>query len=76
MLKKQAVSETSRFNWKDGFYNPEKIEIYKAMNEKALAEKEAANQLGRGRPSSNKRAKSSYRENSRRSYSNKKKRHR
>ena len=41
MLKKQAVSETSRFNWKDGFYNPEKIEIYKAMNEKAEAAKAA-----------------------------------
>lgn len=41
MAKKQPVPETSRFNWKDGFYSPEKIEIYKAMNEKARAEKAA-----------------------------------
>ncbi|WP_407428593.1 peptidase U32 family protein [Treponema sp.] len=39
MIKRQPVPETSRFNWKDGFYSPEKIEIYKAMNEKAELEK-------------------------------------
>ncbi|MBQ4378066.1 MAG: U32 family peptidase [Treponema sp.] len=39
MIKKQPVPESSRFNWKDGFYSPEKIEIYKAMNEKQEAEK-------------------------------------
>lgn len=41
MLKKQPVPDSSRFNWKDGFYSPEKIEIYKAMNEKAEAERMA-----------------------------------
>ena len=35
MIKKQPLPETSRFNWKDGFYSPEKIEEYKAMNERA-----------------------------------------
>ena len=38
MIKKQPVPESSRFNWKDGFYSLEKIEMYKAMNEKAEAE--------------------------------------
>lgn len=41
IVKKQPIPETSRFNWKDGFYSPEKIEIYKAMNEKAAAERVA-----------------------------------
>lgn len=39
MIKRQVIPESSRFNWKAGFYSPEKIEIYKAMNEKAEAEK-------------------------------------
>ena len=38
MARKQPVPETSRFNWKDGFYSPEKIEEYKAMNERAAQE--------------------------------------
>ncbi len=41
MIKKQPVPESSRFNWKDGFYSIEKIESYKAMNEKVEAEKAA-----------------------------------
>ncbi|MBQ0052574.1 MAG: U32 family peptidase [Treponema sp.] len=41
MVKKQMIPGTSRFNWKDGFYSLEKIETYKAMNEKAEAEKAA-----------------------------------
>lgn len=41
MIKKQPIPECSRFNWKEGFYSPEKIEIYKAMNEKAAAERAA-----------------------------------
>lgn len=41
MIKKQPIPETSRFNWKNGFYSLEKMEIYKAMNEKAEAEKNA-----------------------------------
>ncbi|MBR0099675.1 MAG: U32 family peptidase, partial [Treponema sp.] len=54
MIKKQPVPESSRFNWKNGFYSLEKMEIYKAMNEKAEAEKEAGfNRYpakGKGRP--------------------------
>lgn len=33
MQGKAVVDGASRFNWKDGFYNPEKMEAYKAMNE-------------------------------------------
>ena len=35
MLKKLPVPETSRFNWKDGFYSPERMEAYQASNERA-----------------------------------------
>ncbi|MCR4822204.1 MAG: U32 family peptidase [Treponema sp.] len=55
MVKKQPLPETSRFNWRDGFYSIEKIESYKAMNEKSQAEKAAG--IKRGRPQ---RGKSSY----------------
>ena len=41
MIKKQPVPDSSRFNWRNGFYSLEKMEIYKAMNEKAEAEKQA-----------------------------------
>ncbi|MBR1615015.1 MAG: U32 family peptidase, partial [Treponema sp.] len=34
MVKLQPVQDASRFNWKDGFYSPEKMEAYKAMNER------------------------------------------
>ncbi len=34
MQKHEIIEGASRFNWKDGFYNPEKIEAYQAMNEK------------------------------------------
>ncbi len=37
MYKKQFLPDSSRFNWKDGFYSPEKIEEYKASNERAAA---------------------------------------
>ncbi len=46
MLKKLPVPETSRFNWRDGFYNPERMEEYKASNERA-AEARKAQQHGR-----------------------------
>ncbi|MCR5288486.1 MAG: U32 family peptidase [Treponema sp.] len=32
--KQQVLPETSRFNWKDGFYSPEKIEAYRLANER------------------------------------------
>lgn len=35
LTKKQILPEVSRFNWKNGFYNPEQIEAYKSSNERA-----------------------------------------
>ncbi|MBP5752483.1 MAG: U32 family peptidase, partial [Treponema sp.] len=32
-----GIEGASRFNWKDGFYNPEKIEAFKALSEKQKA---------------------------------------
>ncbi len=43
LIKAQPLQGVSRFNWKDGFYSPEKIEEYKAANERA-AQAKAANQ--------------------------------
>ncbi len=40
MVKAQVIPETSRFNWKDGFYNPEKMEAYRVASER-LAEQKA-----------------------------------
>ncbi|MDE7227908.1 MAG: U32 family peptidase [Treponemataceae bacterium] len=45
MLKKLPVPETSRFNWKDGFYSPERMEEYRASNERA-AERSAQSARG------------------------------
>ncbi len=56
MIKKVAIPETSRFNWKDGFYNPEKIEAYKASNERAAQERIAQKRNfagGKGRQQNN-----------------------
>lgn len=33
MQGKASIDGATRFNWKDGFYDPEKMEAYKAMNE-------------------------------------------
>ena len=52
MLKGQVLPETSRFNWKDGFYNPEKLEAYRLSNERAAeakAAEKAAQRNGRGK---------------------------
>ena len=35
------MPDVTRFNWKDGFYNPKQIEEYKASNERAAAERMA-----------------------------------
>ncbi|MBE6350559.1 MAG: U32 family peptidase [Spirochaetaceae bacterium] len=35
LVKGQVLPETNRFNWKDGFYSPEKMEEYRAANERA-----------------------------------------
>lgn len=37
MHRQQVLPSTSRFNWKDGFYSPEKIEEYRSANERAAA---------------------------------------
>lgn len=37
----KVLQDTSRFNWKDGFYSPEKIENFKAMNEARRLQEEA-----------------------------------
>ena len=34
MSRGQPLPESSRFNWKDGFYSPQQIEEYKAANER------------------------------------------
>lgn len=41
MVKGQPLPDISRFNWKDGFYNPQQIEDYKAANERAAQAKAA-----------------------------------
>lgn len=47
LYKKQILPEVSRFNWKDGFYNPQQIEEYKASNERAAAARMAQKNRGR-----------------------------
>ena len=37
MINGQVLSETSRFNWKDGFYSPEKMEEYRSANERGTS---------------------------------------
>ncbi len=39
MQKSQPIPESSRFNWKDGFYDPDRMEAWKASAEKAAREK-------------------------------------
>ena len=46
----EFISGSSRFNWKDGFYNPEKMEAYKAKAEREAKE----NASGAQRPSARK----------------------
>lgn len=42
MQKREHVDGSTKFNWKDGFYDPEKIEAYQASNARAaLARKDA-----------------------------------
>ena len=51
LLKGQVIPESSRFNWKDGFYNPEKMEAYKAVQERQALEKQNSSK-GKGAPRS------------------------
>lgn len=39
MAKSQPLPDVSRFNWKDGFYNPQQLEEYKAAAERAAIKK-------------------------------------
>ena len=50
LFKKAVLPEVSRFNWKDGFYNPQQIEEYKASNERAALARQA---MQKGSPASN-----------------------
>lgn len=43
--KGSPLADSSRFNWKDGFYNPDKMEEFKQMNERAGARRQAAKDL-------------------------------
>ena len=59
MIKGQPLPEVSRFNWKDGFYNPQQIEEYKAAAERAKELSQIPGRRGKGRPY-NKSASTSY----------------
>lgn len=50
LFKKQPFPEVKRFNWKDGFYNPQQIEEYKASNERAAAARLAQTKGGSRKP--------------------------
>lgn len=47
MLKGQPIPDCSRFNWKDGFYSPQQIEEYKAINERVAARAATQNRTGK-----------------------------
>ncbi|MDY3132145.1 MAG: U32 family peptidase [Treponema sp.] len=42
MAKSQPLPDISRFNWKDGFYNPQQLEEYKAAAERAAIKKSSS----------------------------------
>lgn len=50
LFKKQPFPEVNCFNWKDGFYNPQQIEEYKASNERAAAARLAQTKGGSRKP--------------------------
>lgn len=50
LFKKQPFPEVNRFNWKDGFHNPQQIEEYKASNERAAAARLAQTKGGSRKP--------------------------
>ena len=50
LFKKQPFPEVNSFNWKDGFYNPQQIEEYKASNERAAAARLAQTKGGSRKP--------------------------
>ena len=42
MAKSQPLPDVSRFNWKDGFYNPQQLEEYKTAAERAAIKKSSS----------------------------------
>lgn len=47
MAKSQPLPDVSRFNWKDGFYNPQQLEEYKAAAERAAIKKSSSQRIYR-----------------------------
>lgn len=52
LFKKQPFPEVNRFNWKDGFYDPQQIEEYKASSERVAAAKKLGKSGEKGSPKS------------------------
>jgi len=50
LYKGEPLEDISRFNWKDGFYSPEKIENFKNAAERAKKERSAAPLRGKRQP--------------------------
>ncbi|HKL85107.1 MAG TPA: U32 family peptidase [Treponemataceae bacterium] len=46
--KNTVIEEVSRFNWKEGFYDPDRMEELKAMTERAKTRKPADGKQGKG----------------------------
>lgn len=55
LLKKQVLPGTSRFNWKDGFYSPEKLENFRAADERRMAAEKTPHNSKKQSPAFNKR---------------------
>ena len=55
----KGVAGSSRFNWKDGFYNPEKMEAYQAIAAKEALEKKSRFKSGKKKLSAVKKLQSS-----------------
>ena len=52
LFRGEVLPDSDRFNWKDGFYSPEKIEAYKAAaerNENAAASSSRNGSRAKGR---------------------------
>lgn len=64
LFKKQPLPESVRFNWKDGFYSPEKIEEYKAANERAALRLQAKGKVSASRENCGQKGKVSFRSKS------------
>lgn len=55
-FKSEALEDISRFNWKDGFYSPEKMENFKNAAERAKEEQNTVAVRGRRIPQASKTA--------------------